>query len=120
VRWGNGKTIVAVDENDLNGYFPRAEWTGGARTHSHNYAIKLANWYGTCNSEGAPGTGAYNYQTSQYSSWVNQGSTTVNVNNALQTASTSRTPAMQYSEGITPSQNNWAPCICCYLWKRTA
>ena len=119
-RWGNGKTIVGVDENDPNGYFPTSNWIGGSRTHNHNYAIKVAGWYGADITEGKSGTGAYNYQTGQYSGWTVQGSTNGAKNNGLVNASTTVNPQTSYSEGVTPNANNWPPCITCYLWIRTA
>jgi hypothetical protein len=122
VRWGNGKTIVGVDENDPNGYFPTPEWVGGARTHRHAFRIGMHWWYGAAAGEGnGNSTGAYRYSDGQYDGWARTlASLSTTLNTGFTTSSTTGTPSGKWSLGDTDVANNWAPCITCYLFKRTA
>lgn len=124
VRWGNGRTIIAVDENDSQGYFGTSEEIGGERDHRHIFRIGMHWWYGAAAGENAPnGTGAYRYSDGQYDGWGRElPSRSMMVNNANYNSrsSTSANPSGKWSLGDTGTANNWPPYITCYVWKRTA
>lgn len=122
VRWGNGRTIIAVNENDSQGNFNVSEEVGGNREHRHDFRIGMHWWYGAAAGENAPnGTGAYRYYDGQYDGWArNLSARSMIVNNANYNtiASTVANPDGKYSNGDTSTANNLPPYITCYIWKR--
>ncbi len=123
-RWGNGRTIVSVNENDFQNSLNSAENTGGAKEHRHNFRLGMHWWYGAAAGENAPnGTGAYKYSNGQYDGWnkeLQNRAMAVNNANYNTPSATITSPAGKISEGDTETAHNWPPYITCYIWKRTA
>lgn len=123
VRFGNGKTLVAIDEND--GDFNTAEKTGGAKRHtltkdempSHSHETREVNghkaffWGWSGGPHPSPTV------------WIPGG----NVSGGAMPAGGNPLMSKQSWEGWTTtdtgggnSHNNLQPYISVYMWKRTA
>jgi len=100
-RWGNGRMLLGVDENDAD--FASAELTGGEKTH-------------TLTTEEIP--------AHTHTSTIPTDGTAIaariqgNVVTALGSDTTSDVETTSIGGG--QAHNNMPPFITCYLWKRTA
>ena len=121
-RYGKGKTLVSLDEEDAN--FDTVNETGGEKTHTltqnelPNYDIgnipaPVPYYHTQYNNNGIYGS-SLTKQTNVVTNTV--GSTTIN---------TTDSNAVQYgwrvnTNGGSQSHNNLQPYITTYMWKRTA
>lgn len=118
VAWGAGRVPVGVDTSDTA--FDTVEETGGSKTHSHEYGIWYAGWYG-----GMAGLDGGNYikllnggtDTWGRKSSASGGSMTLSSNPAT---GGSNTPASYKIKADTPNSSSLQPYITCYMYKRTA
>lgn len=100
VRFGNGKTLVGIDENDTD--FNVAEKTGGAKSHAIDYSNFPARSTIQKSWKGGPVS---------YSAW--QGG---NVSAGTWIVSTPYDMGESFGQPIS----NLQPYITVYMWKRTA
>lgn len=99
-RWGNGRMMLGVDENDAD--FASAELIGGEKNHTLTTEEMPAHSHSaTLPTSGQPLTARI------------QG----NEENALEVGTSD---AETTSVGGGQAHNNMPPFITCYLWKRTA
>ena len=98
IRWGQGRVLIGVDENDSDFY--EAELEGGASTH-------------TLTSEEMP---QHDHLMRRYENSVASGSTDL----PLSYTTSGRTAYKSNTIGGGLAHNNLMPFATCYIWKRTA
>lgn len=122
VRFGAGRTLVGYDSTQTE--FDTVEDTGGSKTHTHSYGIRLGGWYSSTAMEGNTNVGAKNYSDATnytMSNLVRSGTDadTVINNGAEQTTKTSSC-AKYDMDGNASYTSTLQPYITVYMYKRTA
>jgi len=100
-RWGNGRMLLGVDENDAD--FALAEQIGGEKTHTLTTEEIPAHTHTTTIPTDGSGITAREQGTTE---------------NALALGMSSDVESTSIGGGA--AHNNMPPYITCYLWKRTA
>ena len=101
-RYGNGKALVGVDENDID--FNIASKTGGEKTHilTENEIPSQSHWI--YNNESIGSEPHHVWATE----WKNIDPTDI------------KGACMPFSGGGNEAHNNLPPYITCYMWKRVS
>ena len=116
--WGAGRVPVGVNTSDSD--FSTVQKTGGSKTHSHEYGIWYAGWYGMVSGlngdyikllNGGTDTWGYKSQTSP----AKQGTLSANPSTGASNA-----PACYQIKADTTSSSDLQPYITVYMWRRTA
>lgn len=120
--FGTGKTLVGIDTSDSN--FDTVEETGGSKTHSHNYGLKVGGYYVDTVLAESTADGVFTWDSSNNRTIMNLnssvGSQSVNVNGGNATSSKSANMAHYQAIANTSYTSNLQPYITVYFWKRVS
>ena len=120
--FGTGKTLVGIDASQTE--FNTIEKTGGSKTHSHNYGLKVGGYYVDTVLAESTADGVFTWDSSNNRTIMHLnssvGSESVNVNGGNATSSKSANMAHYQAIANTSYTSNLQPYITVYFWKRVS
>jgi len=121
-RYGNGKTLVGVNESEEE--FATASKTGGNKIHTHKYGLQYGAYHRSLSIEKNPYAGLFNYSSDNTYSITGGGTHITSYDapiNAAIVESDSSSSIYHYTMiANTSYTSNLQPYITVYMWKRVS